>query len=63
MPLWQAVASSGTQFFLDRHDIIRGDLEHTLCPGRDFKDLAWDNYILRMKGQETVITIEEDKLC
>ena len=31
MPLWQAVASSGTQFFLDRHDIIRGDLEHTLC--------------------------------
>jgi len=24
--------------------------------GRDFKDLAWDNYILRMKGQETVIS-------
>ena len=22
--------------------------------GKDFKDLAWDNYILRMKGQETV---------
>ena len=22
--------------------------------GKDFKDLAWDNYILRMKGQEPV---------
>ena len=22
--------------------------------GKDFKDLAWDNYILRMKSQETV---------
>ena len=31
MPLWQAVTSSGTQFFLDRHDIIGGDLKHTLC--------------------------------
>merc|ERR1719411_1792739 len=27
--------------------------------GRDFKDLAWDNYILRMKGQETVISTME----
>merc|ERR1719447_2174700 len=27
--------------------------------GRDFKDLAWDNYILRMKGQEPVISTME----
>ena len=25
-------------------------------PGRDFKDLAWDNYLLRMRGRETVIS-------
>ena len=25
-------------------------------PGRDFKDLAWDNYLLRLRGRETVIS-------
>jgi len=31
-------------------------LKAVASSGRDFKDLAWDNYLLRMRGRETVIS-------
>ena len=51
----------------DRYKLIRGKMvwmaviilryclfQPKFISGKDFKDLAWDNYILRMKGQEPV---------
>ena len=51
----------------DRYKLLRGKMvwmaviilryclfQPKFISGKDFKDLAWDNYILRMKGQEPV---------